>query len=349
MTTATSDPTAWTDGRTAPVAKTRDVTIDSMRGLAILMVIGIHSLPQPLTAGWAIMLDAALRPCVPIFLFASGMMSAGKSEIPLGRRLVTAIVPYTIAFVAAYAYMALHNPNMDHRLHVTLARFGLAYVFVYYYVFVYVGCTLALWLLLKLAKASGGGHETHVILLIAAIGFGLLTGAYLDPLLAKIDFSSSVIEEVRMRDIPFWFSFLALGFLIGTFRLTETLRDRKFLVLAAAVVAYAIYGGARLWQIGDHADYDSLAFFFYASLAVLALLALRPALSSLVMLGSGSYFIYLWHILIVMFLRDHGAFSQFGPAIEFIAMFAVTAATIILVLACVRYFVPNKMLRWVGA
>lgn len=349
MSTATSDPTAWTDGRTAAIAKTRDVTIDSMRGLAILMVIGIHSLPQPLTAGWAIMLDAALRPCVPIFLFASGMMSAGKSEIPLGRRLVTAIVPYTIAFVAAYAYMALHNPNMDHRLHVTLARFGLAYVFVYYYVFVYVGCTLALWLLLKLAKAWGGGHETLSIMLITAIGFGLLTGAYLDPLLAKIGNSSSIIEEVRMRDIPFWFSFLAIGLLIGTFRLTESLRDRKFLVLAAAVVAYAIYACVRLWQIGDHADYDSLAFFFYASLAALALLTLRPALSSLAMLGSGSYFIYLWHIFIVMFLRDHGAFSQFGPAIEFIATFAATAAAIILVLACVRYFVPNKMLRWLGA
>src|SRR3569833_1104661 len=349
MTTATSDPTAWADGRTAADAKTRDVTIDSLSGLALLMEIGIHSLPQPFTAGWTIMLDAALRPCVPIFLFASGMMSAGKIEIPLGRRLVAAIVPYTIAFVAAYAYMALHNPNMDHRPHVTLARFGLAYVFVYYYVFVYVGCTLALWLLLKLAKASAGGHGTLAIWLLAAIGLGLLTGAYLDPLLAKIGISSAIIEEVRMRDIPFWFSFLSHGILIGTIKLIETLRDLKSLELVAAVIAYEIYVGARLWQISDHADYDSLAFFFYASLAALALLTLRPALSSLAMLGSGSYFIYLWHIFIVMFLRDHGAFSQFGPAIEFIGTFATTAAAIILFFACVRYFVPNKMLRWVGA
>src|SRR3569623_1648186 len=184
ITTATTDPTAWADVAEIPAAKSRNVTIDSMRGLAILMVIGIHSLPQPVTATWAIMLDAALRPCVPIFLFASGVMSAGKTEIPLGRRLTTAIVPYTIAFTAAYAYMALHNPNMDHRIHITLARFGLAYVFVYYYVFVYIGCTLALWLLLKLAKASAGGHGTLAIWLLAAIGLGLLTGDYLDPLLA---------------------------------------------------------------------------------------------------------------------------------------------------------------------
>ena len=51
-------------------AKSRDGVIDAMRGIAILMVIGIHSLPQPLDAVWAKSLDAALRPCVPVFLFA---------------------------------------------------------------------------------------------------------------------------------------------------------------------------------------------------------------------------------------------------------------------------------------
>ncbi len=348
MTTATSDPTAWANTAAIPAVKPRDLTIDSMRGLAILMVIGIHSLPQPLTSDWAIMLDAALRPCVPIFLFASGVMSAGKTEIPLGRRLVTVIVPYTIAFVAAYFYMALHNPNMDHRIHVTLARFGLAYVFVYYYVFVYIGCTVALWLLLKLAYASGH-RNAPVTLLIAAIGFGLLSGAYLDPLLAKAEFSSSVIEEVRMRDIPFWFAFLAFGLLVGTFRLNGTLRDQKILLFIAAAVAYAIYAGVRLWQIGDAADYDSLAFFTYASLAALVLLALRPMSSSLAMLGSGSYFIYLWHIFIVMFLRDHGVFDGFAPALGFVATFVTASIAITLALVCIRYLAPSRVLRWIGA
>jgi surface polysaccharide O-acyltransferase-like enzyme len=344
--TTTSDPTAWATA--IPVARPRDVTIDSMRGLAILMVIGIHSLPQPLVSGWAIMLDAALRPCVPIFLFASGVMSAGKTEIPLTRRLMTAVVPYTIAFVAAYAYMALHNPNMDHRLQVTLARFGLAYVFVYYYVFVYIGCTVALWLLLRLANASGN-RNAPATLLIAAIGFGLLSGAYLDPLLAKIGFSSSLIEEVRMRDIPFWFAFLAFGLLVGTFRIGSILRDQKAILLISVAIAYAIYAGARLWQIGDAADYDSLAFFVYASIAALVLLTLRPMSPSLAILGSGSYFIYLWHIFIVMFLRDHGVFDNLTPVAGFIATFATATIAITLALICIRYLVPNRMLRWIGA
>src|SRR5207244_13040203 len=57
-------------------ARSRDGVIDAMRGIAILMVIGIHSLPQPLDAIWAKSLDAALRPCVPVFLFASGYLTA---------------------------------------------------------------------------------------------------------------------------------------------------------------------------------------------------------------------------------------------------------------------------------
>ncbi|CEG08083.1 Fucose 4-O-acetylase [Afipia felis] len=349
MTTVAGNPVAWADAVTVPSSKARDVTIDSMRGIAILMVIGIHSLPQPLASGWTIMLDAALRPCVPIFLFASGMMSAGKTHIPLGRRVMTAIVPYTIAFLAAYIYMALHNPNMDHRLHVTLARFGLAYVFVYYYVFVYVGCTVALWFVIKLAKLLGDSHDSLAMLLVLAIGFGLLTGAYLDPLLAKLGFSPSIIEEVRMRDIPFWFAFLALGLLAGTFRLNEILRDRKALLLAAAAIAYVIYTGVRLWKIGDDADYDSLAFFGHASLAALTLLTWRPASAALAMLGSGSYFIYLWHIFIIMFLRDHGVFDRFTPLAGFVFTFAATAILIAFFLVCVRRLAPGTMRRWVGA
>ena len=349
MTHATADSTAWADATVTPNARSRDVTIDSMRGLAILMVIGIHSLPQPLASNWAIVLDAALRPCVPIFLFASGVMSAGKADIPLGRRLMTAVVPYAIAFVAAYAYMALHNPNMNHRLHVTLARFGLAYVFVYYYVFVYIGCTVVLWLLLKLASTLEDGQNVLAALLIAAIGFGLLSGAYLDPLLAKIGFSPSLIEEVRMRDIPFWFAFLAFGLLVGTFRIHDILREQKAILLIVTVMAYAIYAGVRVWQIGDAADYDSLAFFAYASLTALVLLTLRPAVSMLAMLGSGSYLIYLWHIFIIMFLRDHGTFSGLTPVAGFIATFAVATIAITLALVCARYLVPNRVLRWIGA
>src|SRR5439155_9896129 len=72
---AVPDPRAQAAGR-------NDV-IDTMRGIAILTVIGIHSLQQPLDTPWAIAIDAALRPCVPIFLFASGYLTALSGRVPL--------------------------------------------------------------------------------------------------------------------------------------------------------------------------------------------------------------------------------------------------------------------------
>ena len=171
----------------------RDEVIDTMRGIAILMVIGIHSLQQPLDAGWAIAIDAALRPCVPIFLFASGYLTALSGRVPLAKRLKAALIPYAIAFVAAYVYMALHNPAMDHRPITTLARFGLAYVFVYYYVFVYIGCTVVLVADLRDLPAPARPEPERQLARfpVLAIGFGLIAGSYLDPLLSRLGFPDS--------------------------------------------------------------------------------------------------------------------------------------------------------------
>ena len=92
------------------------------------------------------------------------------------------MIPYAIAFAAAYAYMALHNPAMDHRIGTTLARFALGYVFVYYYVFVYVCCTLGLWLVFAVGETGQPDSRKRIAaLLILSIGCGLLAGAYLDP------------------------------------------------------------------------------------------------------------------------------------------------------------------------
>ena len=76
-----------------------------MRGFAILMVIGIHSLQQPLNS-WETLADAVLRPCVPIFLFASGYLTVLSGRVPLVRRLKAVLIPYATAFAAAFKAMA---------------------------------------------------------------------------------------------------------------------------------------------------------------------------------------------------------------------------------------------------
>lgn len=348
------DATQTMSGTARPLAQTRtasrDVAIDSMRGLAILMVIGIHSLQQPLDASWKTMLDAALRPCVPIFLFASGYLTALSGRVPLGKRVMAALIPYTIAFAAAYLYMALQNPAMDHRPTTTLARFVLAYVFVYYYVFVYLGCTLMLWLTLWFAHhVPTQANERLRIVLMLALVFGLIIGSYFDPLLIQRGLSEGLIEEVRMRDIPFWFSFMALGMLVAGSTARPALPAMRLTLTAAALLAYVIYAAVRLLKIGDAADYDSMAFFGYAAALCVLLLALGIRASVLAMLGSGSYFIYLWHIFIVMALRDHGGLRQFGPVAGTFLMYAITVALSLGALLAVQRWAPPRAARWLGA
>jgi surface polysaccharide O-acyltransferase-like enzyme len=335
-------------GADAP-ATSRDIVVDSMRGIAILMVIGIHSLPQPLDASWAKSLDAALRPCVPVFLFVSGYLTALSGRVPLARRLRAALIPYAIAFVAAYGYMALHNPAMDHRISVTLARFGLGYVFVYYYAFVYVWCTVGLWLIFALAGTGKPGSGKQVtILLILSIGCGLLAGSYLDPAMSRLGVSDTQLDEVRMRDIPFWFTFVALGALTAMLADPFDQSTRRWL-LGAMLAAYMFFAAVRILGIGDAAFYDSTAFFLYAALFCLSLFTLQLRSPLFAWLGSGSYFIYLWHIFVVMALRDHTPLRQLGGLEGFAIACSLTVLLSTAALFAVRQLASPRVCRWLGA
>jgi peptidoglycan/LPS O-acetylase OafA/YrhL len=333
----------------APASATsRDTGIDTMRGVAILMVIGIHSLRQPLNA-WETVIDSILRPCVPVFLFVSGYLTALSGEVPLRRRLKAAVIPYAIAFSAAYIYMALHNPAMDHRPTTTLARFFLAYAFVYYYVFVYVGCTIGLWLAFRPGSPAERSDARLVSFLLLAVLLGLIIGSYLDPLAFRFGLGESLIEEIRMRDIPFWFAFMALGALVGIFRIKPVLTDIRLQLFAATFVAYIFYTGVRLFRLGDAADYDSIAFFGYAALLCCLLLAHHAEFPLIAALGSGSYFIYLWHIFVVMLLRDHAALSQMNPVAASAITFACAASASVIALVTIRALAPTPIRRWLGA
>lgn len=331
----------------ASMAK-RDLGIDTMRGIAILMVIGIHSLQQPLSA-WETVVDASLRPCVPIFLFVSGYLTALSGKVPLGKRLKAAIIPYAIAFVAAYIYMALHNATMDHRPTTTVARFVLAYVFVYYYVFAYIGCTIALWLVFSAHASGKRSRELVIALLLSAIVFGLTFGSYLDPLLSRLGFSESLLEEVRMRDIPFWFSFMALGALAGLFGVRSGESRTRLMLVGATFAAYVIYAGIRMFRLGDAAAYDSIAFFAYSALFCSLFLLVDAELPLLASLGSGSYFIYLWHIFLVMLLRDHVPLAKLGSVTAFAVTYVLAAAGSILALVLTRELASPRLCRWLGA
>ena len=186
-------------------------------------------------------------------------------------------------------------------------------------------------------------------MLLLAILFGLIAGAYLDPLADRFGLSEALTEELRMRDIPFWFCFVALGVLIGLYDVRSRLRDMRGLLLGATLIAYVIYAAVRLSGLGDAADYDSAAYFGYAALLCVLLLALEGGLPFLAAIGSGSYFIYLWHIFIVMALRDHAGLDRFDPAVSFVLTYVVTAFGCIAALIVIRTTAPPRLSRWLGA
>lgn len=328
-------------------ARARDGVIDTMRGVAILMVIGIHALPKADGAALVIAIDAALRPCVPIFLFVSGYLTAQSGHVPLAKRLRRTLVPYTVAFVAAYVFMAVDNPAMDHRPAVAVARYMLAYVFVYYYVFVYVGCIVVLWATMAVAGRGKDRTPRLVLFLMLAMLVGLTCGAYLDPLLQRFGFAESAIEEVRLRNLPFWFAFMAVGALAGLFRAGDLFRVLRCPLAGAAAVAYAIYAAVRITGIGDAAAYDSLAFFLYATLLCVALIGFAPDNAALATLGAASYFIYLWHIFVIVALRQLPLLQThplLATVVEYTAALSVSVALVLLL----RRLAPPRIAHGLG-
>jgi peptidoglycan/LPS O-acetylase OafA/YrhL len=208
---------------------------------------------------------------------------------------------------------------------------------------------LGLWLVFAVGGAGRKDSRKRIAaLLILAIGSGLLAGSYLDPAMSRLGASDALLDEVRMRDIPFWFSFVALGALTAMFAdLTDQAIRRS--LLGAMLAAYMLYAAVRILSLGDAATYDSTAFFFYAALFCVALFAIQPSSPLLGWIGSGSYFIYLWHIFIVMLLRDHTSLHQLGGFASFAVCGSVTVLLSMTALLAVRQLASPRLCYWLGA
>ena len=85
---------------------------------------------------------------------------------------------------------------------------------------------------------------------ILAIGAGLIFGSYLDPTLSRLGLSDSVIDEVRMRDIPFWFSFMAAGALTAMYAGVGE-RSARGILLGVMLITYVVYAAVRIFSIGE--------------------------------------------------------------------------------------------------
>jgi peptidoglycan/LPS O-acetylase OafA/YrhL len=166
--------------------------------------------------------------------------------------------------------------------------------------------------------------------------------------MSRLGASGVLLDEIRMRDIPFWFSFVALGALTAMFADLSDQGTRR-LLLGAMLAAYMFYAAVRVLGLGDAATYDSIAFFLYAALFCVALFAIQPRAPLLGWFGSGSYFIYLWHIFIVMLLRDHTGLHQLGGIAGFAVCCGLTVLLFTAALLTVRQLASPRLCRWLGA
>jgi peptidoglycan/LPS O-acetylase OafA/YrhL len=152
-----------------------------------------------------------------------------------------------------------------------------------------------------------------------------------------------------MRDIPFWFAFAALGMLVARASIRAVLLDMLPTLAIVAILTYAIYTAVRIAVIGDAAAYDSTAFFGYAAALSVLLLASRVDIPLLATLGAGSYFVYLWHIFVIMALRDLGGFRPLGSVTATLLIYVIALVVTGAALLALRQWAPPRMLRYLGA
>jgi peptidoglycan/LPS O-acetylase OafA/YrhL len=79
------------------------------------------------------------------------------------------------------------------------------------------------------------------------------------------------------------------------------------------------------------------------------MLAVRPSSAALAFIGSGSYFIYLWHIFPIMLLRSSDAWRQADPAAASLVAYAAAATASIAALVVIRSVLPPRAAQWLGA
>ena len=151
-----------------------------------------------------------------------------------------------------------------------------------------------------------------------------------------------------MRDVPFWLGFAALGALVRLSGAQALLHGMRRSLLGATLAAFLVYAAARMLGIGDAAAYDSTAFFGYAGALCLTLLAYSPKSAGLAAIGSGSYFIYLWHIFLILVIRDHVQLDRAGPVVHFLVVYLLTTGAIVACLLALRRSGSRRLCRWLG-
>ncbi len=270
--------------------------IDLMKGVAILAVVGIHSLGRFIDdPASATVITGPLRFCIPVFLYCAGTLFISVRDFPgLWRRYRRILLPYVPMAILAQIAMRISNgqPTLFEKPLFGLQRLLLAQDWnIYYFIWV-------------IAILYAIGYSIRDVRRSLAIGILIFSFA-----LAMIHFQLKmdlfdrfmITDEVRSvyecRYVAFWACFFVLGLYstrLGTERFfanTSNAGGAAAVVLAAIVAIYQSHHVS-----GD--PYDSPLVLLFGVACIWAMSG-RKCPTAFQYLSECSFGIYLIHLFIV--------------------------------------------------
>ena len=299
--------------------------IQLVRGIAIIAVVLIHSLPVA-------MIQVFVRPfinfAVPCFLFLSGMLSNADRWHPW-KRIKKILIPYVL-WTLLYTFLKQYR---------TLSALPLAYLksllkfnsaAIMYYVYVYCELTLLIPLLDRLAKSRyrllGLLITPLEILFMRLLSF---VGLYRLP---------HILVLIRSVSCVGFVSFFYLGYLIGNGYLKNTIPIRRLALLILLAILLQMAEGYGYYQISAKDAGTAMKLSAALTSCLCCLLLSRfindpaPAQNRLFkLLGDNSFGIFFAHIFILRLIKHIPGYKTYLLfPINGVLVLAITLALVLL-------------------
>jgi fucose 4-O-acetylase-like acetyltransferase len=334
----------------------RDLRFDTIRGLAILMVLVMHSATlyasSPLEKSIGIWLTKNSRPCMAIFFFLAGYFFYRES--PDGKylrgRCKRIIIPYLVFSSLVYFYQYRSGVWVYILSHIgkvffdfmTCNAFG-EYWFVFSILFSYLLGYFAL-----ASKQKDG-------LLFGTIFFGimnLLHAVYYPDFVNRLPAVGpvhTVVELYNLRLLLSWPFYFFLGLLFRRYNLTNALLRDRNAVIFYWIFLFLIYNAVVLLHIGNIPDYCSVVETLYSIAMIMGLMLLCPKSKYISIVGQMSYTIYLAHLFFVFGLRNIGwRLDIIWPYWFFVVSFIVSLLGPVLICLLGKKVLGRKSKLWLG-
>lgn len=321
-----------------PINKQQSITIQWLKGIAILCVILAHTCPRGTAA---VIFRPWLNSSVPLFIFLSAYLTRieGRNWYAFyKKRIIRVLIPYVI-WTVFYCYQA----GVIGRLYFKLLTSSSAGHL--YYIFVYVQLVLLTPLFAMLARSR---HKYNFLIWIISPIF-VACYIYLPLMIGKpVDgYLYIVCSNICLGFILYFY----LGLLLGNRILVKKFSVNLLAILFVAAVVLQIGEAYILMKVGSgdpgNPGLTNVLTSFFCCLLAYAILeqgGFKNCNKFLVLLGNYSFGLYLSHVLVKRILQT----TTFYDSIPYIA----NSALVLLISLFVCY-VGDKVLgkrisRWLG-